>query len=328
MAGRDTAEVLRVSSRYLSFEPPEVTDYFTDNIPFTLGPFRITAHLVDHSAYDAYAFMVEAGGRRLFYSGDFRGHGRKSGIFDAMVRKPPEGVNALLLEGTSIGRENPSHPDEQSVQHKATEVLRATKGLVLAMYSPQNVDRLVSLYRAAKRAGRTLVIDLYAAELVRSLNRDSIPQPGWNDIRVYIPHSQRTGVIKSEEFGRVDAVRDSRIFQDEMLKDPGRFAVTFRSSMVPEMAELLATSDSAALWMMWPGYLEDGRDHILDLLERFDIPTTIAHCSGHARVEHLQALAAAISADKVVPVHSDFPELFSDFFSDVQQHADGEWWDV
>ena len=37
---------------------------------------------MDHSAFDAYAFLVEAEGRSLFYSGDFRIHGRKQRVFD------------------------------------------------------------------------------------------------------------------------------------------------------------------------------------------------------------------------------------------------------
>ena len=49
-----------------------------DRKPFELRPFTITPFLVDHSAFDAYALLVEAGGRRLFYSGDLRGHGRNA----------------------------------------------------------------------------------------------------------------------------------------------------------------------------------------------------------------------------------------------------------
>jgi ribonuclease J len=45
--------------------------------PFTIGDFTITPYLVDHSAADAYAFLIEAEGKRLFYSGDLRSHGRK-----------------------------------------------------------------------------------------------------------------------------------------------------------------------------------------------------------------------------------------------------------
>jgi ribonuclease J len=48
-----------------------------DREPFQLGPFRIAPYLMDHSAFDAFALLLEAGNRRLLYSGDVRAHGRK-----------------------------------------------------------------------------------------------------------------------------------------------------------------------------------------------------------------------------------------------------------
>jgi ribonuclease J len=48
--------------------------HLEDRTPITLGPFRITPYLVDHSAYDAYAILVEADGVSLFYTGDLRAH--------------------------------------------------------------------------------------------------------------------------------------------------------------------------------------------------------------------------------------------------------------
>lgn len=55
---------------------------FSNGMTLQFGPFRVTPHLVDHSAYDAYALEVEADGRRLFYSGDIRAHGRKGALFE------------------------------------------------------------------------------------------------------------------------------------------------------------------------------------------------------------------------------------------------------
>ena len=46
--------------------------------PLKIGPFTVTTYPVDHSAPDAAAIEVEADGKRIFYSGDLRGHGRKS----------------------------------------------------------------------------------------------------------------------------------------------------------------------------------------------------------------------------------------------------------
>ena len=327
-SGRDTEAIIKVAARYSRFTAPRVSGHFTDGAPLDIGPFKVTPHLVDHSAYDAYAFLIEADGRRLFYSGDFRGHGRKAGLFNRMVRRPPSDIHALLLEGTSVGRTACGQIDEQGVERESAEVFKAAEGLVLTMYSPQNVDRLVSVYRAAKRSGRTLVMDLYGAELVKALDRNSIPQPGWDGVRVYVPKSQRQGVIKTGEFDRIDAIRSSRVFLDDLLAEPRRFAMTFRESMAPELGAVLEAPGTAAVWMMWPGYLEDGRGNIQTLFKEHGVPMSIAHSSGHARVEDLQRLAGAIEAEKVVPIHTDSPELFDGLFDRVEPHPDGEWWAV
>ena len=64
------------------------TEYDLKNIktvemwqPFRIGDFTITPYLVDHSAFDAMAFLIEVENKKIFYSGDFRGHGRKSVLF-------------------------------------------------------------------------------------------------------------------------------------------------------------------------------------------------------------------------------------------------------
>jgi ribonuclease J len=63
------------------------------------------------------------------------------------------------------------------------------------------------------------------------------------------------------------------------------------------------------------------------IFDRLGIDLKIIHVSGHASVEDLQRLAAAINADKVIPIQTDVPELF-DSFDRVEIHGDGEWWDV
>ena len=85
------------------FVPGAVTmqaaGHLADGQPLTLGPFTVTPYLVDHSAFDAYALLVEANGKRLFYSGDLRAHGRKHALFDRMLRHPPAAIDAMLMEG-------------------------------------------------------------------------------------------------------------------------------------------------------------------------------------------------------------------------------------
>ena len=86
-----------------------------------IGPFALTPFLVDHSAFDAYAMLIEAAGRRLFYTGDIRGHGRKAALFERLLVHPPRPVHAMLMEGSSLGRSQPGQafPSESDIETSA-----------------------------------------------------------------------------------------------------------------------------------------------------------------------------------------------------------------
>ena len=43
-----------------------------------INEFIITPYLMDHSAFDAFGFLVECEGKRLFYTGDFRGRQKRN----------------------------------------------------------------------------------------------------------------------------------------------------------------------------------------------------------------------------------------------------------
>ena len=78
--------------------------FFERERPFVIGDLKITPYWMDHSAFDAYAFLIEGDGKSIFYSGDFRGHGRKTEAYKRFLRYAPKNVDYLLLEGTMIGR--------------------------------------------------------------------------------------------------------------------------------------------------------------------------------------------------------------------------------
>src|ERR1039458_1493212 len=131
--------------------------------PFTIGDFTITPYLVDHSAADAYAFLIEAEGKRLFYSGDLRSHGRKGILFENFVKRPIRDIDVLFLEGTMLQRNNDLFPDETAVESVIFQIIQQQKNTSLVLASSQNIARIVSAYRACKRAHKLLVIDIYPA---------------------------------------------------------------------------------------------------------------------------------------------------------------------
>jgi ribonuclease J len=330
--GREAAAILDSAA---FFSPSGVrlrpTGFLGNRRELQVGPFSITPYLVDHSAYDAYALLVEAGGRRLFYSGDFRAHGRKAGLFKRLCEDPPPAVDALLLEGTHIGRDDQEACglDESEVELRMADLFCSTTGLVAVFSSTQNIDRLVTVYRACKRAGRTLVIDLYTATVAAATGRESIPHVGFPGLRVYVPQRQRVLVKESAEFERIDLIRPSRIFLDEVAASPSDFVALIQGSTLPKLARAGCLAGGAGIWSLWSGYLAQpsGR-RVKRELEALGIPLVQLHASGHARISDLQALADALQPARIVPMHSAAPERFPAFFTRVERHADGEWWSI
>ena len=154
--------------------------------PFEVGPFRITPHLTDHSAFDARMLLIEVEGKRILYSGDFRTHGRKSALVDRFMAAPPSDIDVLLMEGTNLGTDKPC-VRESDLEADFEALFRQTKGRVFVSWSAQNIDSTVTLYRACLKTGRTLVVDLYTAEVLETLGEfGKLPRPDWAGIKIVV----------------------------------------------------------------------------------------------------------------------------------------------
>ena len=210
--------------------------FIADRTPVEIGPFRITPYFVDHSAFDAYALLVEANGKRVFYSGDFRAHGCKKALFEAMVNRPPGNLNVLLMEGTTIGRAGTSEgfATETDLEREFVQTFRETAGIHFVWTSSQNIDRLVTIFRAAKRTSRVLLIDLYTAVILEATGRDSIPQSDWDGVKLYIPHSQRVHIKKNGLFDDLARHRANRIFPEDLPALRERAIMLFRPMMMSD----------------------------------------------------------------------------------------------
>lgn len=310
----------------------ECAGFLRDREPMEFGPFTVMPYLTDHSAFDAYSLLVEADGRRLFYTGDIRAHGRKAAIFERLLERPPGDIDVLLMEGTHVregARPEVTPRTERDVEDACVALCRATAGMVLVQYSPQNVDRLVTLFKTAVRAGRELVMDLYAATVAAATGRDTIPQAEWDGVRVYLPATQRRKVSEVEEFERTDRVKEARIYPEELAARPGELVMTFRQSLARELDKAHCLAGAHAIWSLWSGYLDEtsGRETQRWCAER-GIPITVEHASGHASIRDLQRLVEALAPDRVVPIHSFAPERYPEFFPRVEPRSDGEWWRV
>lgn len=330
------AATLRIFQAAAPFLPrayvPENTLELRDRTPMSFGHFKVTPYLVDHSAYDAYALEVEADGKKLFYSGDFRAHGRKAALFEKLVANPPRNVDVLLMEGSTLGRLDADHkfPAEAEIEAQFIDIFRATPGMALVAASAQNIDRMVSLYRACKRTDRTLVIDLYAAEVLRATGNANIPQSDWPNIAVYVPHYQRVRIKQTERFDLLEPHKTNRIFAEDLKALAPKAAFLFRPAMLSDLDRAECLEGAVAIWSQWDGYLKQEKGmQVSEALNAHGIRLEHAHTSGHASIADLKRLAAALAPRMLVPIHTFEPHRFPDHFGTIaQQKNDGEWWEI
>ncbi len=304
--------------------------HLVDRHPINLGPFTITPFLVDHSAYDSYAILIEAEGKRLFYTGDFRAHGRKAVLIEKLIADPPKKVDILLMEGTCLGRDDgDGFPTEDDLVPKFTNIFEQTKGMPLVWCSGQNIDRIVTIFKACLRAKRQFIVDMYTAEILRATGNQRLPQASWEQLRVFLPASQKWRIISNKAFEVAERYRSSRIFPDQLFEAASQSVMLFRPSMVRDMEEANCLSEGCMVCSVWSGYLQlEQNQWFVDWMKQKSLQQYNCHTSGHASVSDLKRMREAFADAVAVPVHLADRDGFARLFGNVTLHEDGEWWSV
>lgn len=281
----------------------------------TIEDFEIFPYLVDHSAFDALAFMIKADGKKIFYSGDFRGHGRKSELYRRMVSKPPKGIDCLLLEGSMIGRGEQLFKDEQAVQARMEKVLKATPNIKFLFASSQNIDRIVSAYKACLKTNHVFVIDIYTAYILDCLRKVSknIPQFNWRNIRVKFMKSHADSLAQNASVKLLYAYNARKIEIDEINAIKDKVLMLARdNSIFPILVKNIKGIEGAKIiYSMWEGYLTD---KFKDLVAQKGLDIETVHTSGHATIQDLKVFAEALNPGRLIPIHTfeagQYPALF------------------
>jgi ribonuclease J len=293
--------------------------------PFAVGPFTITPILTDHSAFDAYMLLVEGAGRRILYTGDFRRHGRKSVLIDRMMASPPPHIDVLVTKGTNLGSDKPV-TTEVELERDFVELFKRTKSRVFVAWSAQNIDRTVTLYRAAKRTGRTLVIDLYAADVLDRISAGTrVPHAGFPNLKVAVTGRLRGYYRKIGRDDFVVRVVPHGLAARHLVK--GRYVVMLRRALIADYqrAGVVPTADDAFNFSMWRGYLsEPDVAEVLQWCRAGGAQIAYIHTSGHASPADLRAFAAAIGPKVTVPVHGVKWDEESHGFGSIRRLADAE----
>ena len=294
-------------------------EYFEKEKPFQIGDITITPYWADHSAFDSYSFLIEADGKSIFYSGDFRGHGRKSKAFKWFTHNAPQNVDYLLLEGTSLGREGKPFKTETDIENELIELFKEPDKSNLVYTSGQNIDRIVSIYRACIRTEKTLVVDVYVATVLKAMSKfGKIPYPSkdYKSLSVIYPRHTSNRLAKEGNEKILYQFKNFKINKAEISSQPDKYVMIIRPSMKPDLERISGIDGGNLIYSMWEGYMKKGNTKkFIEYFEKHRFSIHSIHTSGHADIDTLKKMVDAIKPKCIVPIHTfhgkDYKNIFS-----------------
>ncbi len=271
--------------------------------PISVGAITVTPFLCDHSAFDSYMLLCEAGGESVLFTGDFRATGRKS--FSHLLAQLPSHVGTLICEGTTLGCPPNAPLTERALETQASTLFSQTQGPVFALLSSANIDRIVTLYRAAKRSGRVFLQELYMADIATAAG-GCIPSPAFTDVRPFITGPGRhEGLMKYPN-------RAGRAGIASM-----RFVMCVRTSMLGYLQALSQTTSFVGgllIYSLWSGYRQgEATARFLEGCEALGLRIVTLHTSGHADEAAIRLLIQTTQPATILPIHTENPAWFKSY---------------
>ena len=294
---------------------------FTKLRKITNGAIVVTPFMVDHSAFDAYMFVIECRGTRVLYTGDFRGHGFRSAKLADMLGKYASGIDYVVAEGTNVSRPDAAFESEWTLQRKFEAGFRENKyNFVLS--SSTNIDRVFSVYHAAEAAGLCFVCDDFQAAVMKIVSEKHAKYSAFYEVdygKTQWPG--RFFVLGRKRDDRAAFYIPNRL--DEAWRRSGFCMLVRCSEPFGKIVERYG--DKAAIYYsMWKGYLDAAHPAFNEKLYAFSAPYIgtdrwrYLHTSGHADVKTLKAVFEAVAPKKgIVPVHTEAPERFGELFGHI-----------
>lgn len=281
--------------------------------PKNIRGITVTPFFVDHSAFDAYMFIIEADNIRILHTGDFRGHGFRSKGLISTLEKYAQNIDYIISEGSNVQRPNATIQTEQALM-KDFEIQFEKNKYNFVLVSSTNIDRIFALYHAAKNAKRCFVCDDYQANIMKIVSGNHKQYSSFYDI----DYEQKTNPVG--RFINLKRLRQNPFLFNGYLKlylEKNGFCMLVRSndSFKPLLDKY---SKSAKIYYsMWNGYLDSKKTAFNESLYKFLNPYNIdyKHTSGHADIETLKAVFKTVKPKcGVIPIHTEAPEAFKELF--------------
>ncbi|HYB76528.1 MAG TPA: MBL fold metallo-hydrolase [Nitrososphaerales archaeon] len=319
----ETTELIHRASSESSGSPLDDHELrtFRTGMKFRVEQMEFTPVHVDHSIPGAYGFIIQTSEGTVAYTGDFRFHGRAGSLTDDFVMEARTSAPDLLLtEGTRVNATDPqkANPSETSVFEETRRMVSDSRNLVLSTFRGNDVDRINTFYRAARTCDRRLVVSMRTALLLERLRSDRklrVPRVG-KDVGVY---------LRRKKSGRLDD-RDYYPWERPFIKhgisaaevriSQGKLFLHLEVWNFPELIDIKPDRGGTYIHSATEAFNEEGEREdtvVRNWIDHLGFTYHQIHASGHAPMEEVGRLVAAIGPKTVVPIHTEHPELFREF---------------
>lgn len=285
--GKFSKELLTIQNKRCSkFDDKKIHNLitFTPAKPIIIKDIKITPYMIDHSAFDSYMFLIEAEGKTVLHTGDFRIHGfRGKGLSHVIENYLPK-IDCLICEGTAMNRGNNGLISEYELSLKAKQVFRKNKYIFIVCAST-NIDRIAGFCSAVPK-GKYCLCDEYQKSIL-----DLVKEYSANKSELY-------------SFEKILTYGDNL---ESKIRDRG-FCMFVRagSPYFKNILEKYKEHNPLLVYSMWSGYLEQER--IKDFVEGFNMITL--HTSGHADTSTISKVIKKINPTYIIPIHTEVPEEY------------------
>ena len=287
---------------------------------FRVGGIEVEPIHIDHSIPGAYGFILYTSDGPVAYTGDFRFHGpmgsmTRDFISAAAGAKPV----VLITEGTRVAQADPKRDfSEAEVETETASILERSRHLVFSSFRGNDVDRILSFYRACSRSERRLVVSMKVAALLEELGKDEhmdVPKVG-RDVLVYV-RRKKGGTYDDGEYLKWerDFLDEGMTAEDVRKQQKGLF-LHLDQWYFPELIDIRPDSGGSYIHATTEAFNEEGeRDEevIRNWVSHFGFKYQQLHASGHAPMSKVESLVNEIGGRTVVPVHTARPDLFASF---------------
>lgn len=257
---------------------------FKPGEPFMIGDLRITPFLIDHSSCDSYIFLIEAEGKCILHTGDFRTHGFRGKALPKILDKLVGKIDILITEGTTLSRPQEPMMTEHELQQRIKEYIHHNK-YVFVLCAATNLERVCGLAHSVPR-GKYFICDEYQEKLLKliELLRGNY-SPLYRNHKVTVYGDNLLDRFRKRGFLMV--VRANGRFKDIISKfDPAK---------------------SIVLYSLWDGYRTKSGSTIPDFLS--SCKWEYLHTSGHASLDDIRMVIEKTKPSYTIPIHTENPEV-------------------